>query len=180
MTHSGHAEATTVVADATVLIFLGKLRRLVWLRAMYDRVLIPPTVYTEVVEQGKKLGAEDAVLVEEAIDDGWIDVREVDSMEKIEKYDLEAGETEVLSLAVAEAYDVVLVDEESAREVARLHDLRPKGTLSFLFVAVRDGRITFEEFIELLERLLAEGFYLDESIYLKAIRRGRQLATDES
>lgn len=79
---------SAVVADATVLIFLGKLRRLDWLRETYDRVLIPSAVYEEVVERGE---------------------------------------------------------------------------------------ITFEEFIGLLETLLEEGFYLDESIYLKAVRKARQL-----
>jgi predicted nucleic acid-binding protein len=167
-----------VVADSTVLIFLGKLRRLDWLRAEYDPVLVPTEVYEEVVVNGKELGARDAVLVESAIEDGWIEVHEIDRREDIRKYDLEAGETEVLSLALARGHDEVLADEESVREVARLHDLRPRGTLYFLFTAVRDAEITFDEFLELLEKFLAAGFYLDEAIYLEAIRKARQLADE--
>jgi len=167
-----------VVADSTVLIFLGKLRRLDWLRAAYEPVLIPTSVYEEVVVNGKDLGARDAVLVENAIDDGWIEVHEIDPRAAIQKYDLEAGETEVLSLALAREHDEVLVDEESVRDVARLHGLRPRGTLYFLFRAVRDGEITFDEFLELLETLLDVGFYLDEAIYLEAIRKARQLAAE--
>ena len=165
-----------IVADATVLIFLGKLRRLDWLRETYDRVLVPSTVHEKVVERGKEMGAPDATRVAAAIDDGWIEVREVEPREDIAAYDLEAGETEVLSLALANGHDEVLVDEESVREVARLHDTQPRGTLSFLFAAVERGEITFEEFIELLETLLEAGSYLDESIYLKAVRKARRLA----
>lgn len=168
-----------VVTDSTVLIFLGKLRHLDWLRDVYDPVLIPSRVHEEVVEKGKELGANDAILVENAIDDGWIEVHEIDAREEVERYDLEAGETEVLSLALARGHDEVLIDEESAREVARLHDLRPRGTLSFLFTAIRDGDITFDEFLEQLETLLEAGFYLDEAVYLEAIRKARQLADEE-
>jgi len=167
-----------VVADSTVLIFLGKLRRLGWLRAAYEPVLTPTEVHEEVVVKGKELGARDAVLVENAIDDGWIEVHEIDPRDDVQRYDLEAGETEVLSLALAREHEEILADEESVRDVARLYGLRPRGTLYFLFVAIRDGEITFDEFLELLEILLDEGFYLDEAVYLEAIREARRLAAE--
>lgn len=165
-----------VVADSTVLIFLGKLRRLDWLRDAYELVLIPSKVHEEVVERGKELGATDAVLVEEAIDSGWMEIHEIEPREDVEKYDLETGETEVLSLALARDHDEVLVDEESVRDVARLHGLRPRGTLWFLFTAVHSGEVTFDEFLGLLETLLEVGFYLDEAVYLEAIRTARRIA----
>lgn len=167
-----------VVADSTVLIFLGKVRRLDWLRAAYESILVPTAVYEEVVVSGKEQGARDAVLVENAIDDGWIEIHEIEPNQTIQRYDLETGETEVLSLALAREHDEVLVDEESVRDVARLHDLRPRGTLYFLFMAVREGEITFDKFLELLETLLEEGFYLDEAVYLEAIRKARRLAAE--
>jgi hypothetical protein len=167
-----------IVTDSTVLIFLGKLRRLDWLRAEYDSVLVPTEVYEEVVTKGKELGARDATFVESAIEDGWIEVHEIDPRDDVRKYDLEAGETEVLSLALSREHDEVLIDKEGVREVARLHDLRPRGTLYFLFTAVRDAEITFDEFLELLEKLLDAGFYLHEAVYLEAIRTARQLAAE--
>jgi predicted nucleic acid-binding protein len=168
----------TVAADATVLIFLGKLRRLEWLHDQYDSVLIPETVYEEVVEQGKAVGAADATVVAQAIDAGWIRVEAVEPREDIRAYDLEAGETAVLSVAVDHGHDEVLADEESVREVARHYDLEPRGTLWFLFTAVETGEITFDEFVDALERLLDKGFYLDEGIYLRAVRKARQLADE--
>ena len=167
---------SAAVADATVLIFLGKLRRLQWLRLRYDSILIPQQVYAEVVEAGREIGAADAAVVADAIDDGWIVPRQVHPSANLETFDLEAGETAVLSLAVDEGHEDVLVDEESVREVARLLGLNPRGTLSFLFTTLREGEITFGEFLESLERLLESGMYLHESIYVEAVRKAREIA----
>lgn len=164
-----------VVADSTVLIFLGKLRKLAWLRDAYATVLIPEAIYDEVVVQGKAVGATDARLVESAVEDGWIEVVEIEPTAEVARYDLEAGETEVLSLALDRDHGTVLADEESVREVARIRGLEPRGTLHFLFGALADGRLDFDGFLDLLETLLDEGFYLDEAVYLEAVRRARRI-----
>lgn len=164
-----------VAADSTVLIFLAKLDRLDVLRTSFERVLIPEPVYEEVVVQGKTIGAKDATLVDRAVDAGWIQVVDVDPDPSIEAFNLERGETSVLSLARERGHDVVLADEESVREVARLHGLEPRGTLWFLFGPLQRGDRTFEEFVGALESLLEAGFYLDEARYLEAIRVARRL-----
>lgn len=46
-------------------------------------------------------------------------------------------------------------------EGARLEGLMPRGTPFVLFTARRGGEITVEEFVELLETLLEEGFSLE-------------------
>jgi predicted nucleic acid-binding protein len=164
------------VADATVLIFLGRLRRLEWLREAWETVLVPPAVEREVVARGAKDGYPDATRTAEAIESGWIVVEEPESTAPIEKYGLETGETAVLSLALEREHDTVLVDEESVREVARLHDLEPRGTLGVLFDALDSGELGFDEFVEHVEQLLEAGFYLDESLYLEVIRQARRIA----
>lgn len=85
---------TAVVADATVLIFLGKLRSLDYLTDHYSRVLVPPVVHEEVVERGKEVGAADAVRVERAVESGA--VVETEPNPEVEAHDFEAGETAVL------------------------------------------------------------------------------------
>lgn len=171
-------ERGEVVADATVLIFLGKLDKLHRLRDRYGVVLIPEGVHEEVVVAGKEVGARDATLVETAIESGWIVVEEFVSDPAVERFDLEAGETAALSLALERDCDLLLADEEAVREVARLLGLQPRGTLSILFDELRNDEATFDEFVASLERLIDVGFYLDESVYLEAIRRARQLTDD--
>lgn len=164
-----------VVADSTVLIFLGKIDRLDWLDNVFDQVLIPPEIQEEVVTRGHSVGAKDAVLVEAAIADGWITVCESEINPAIARFDLEAGETAVLSLALHTDHSHVLADEESVREVARLNELNPRGTLWFLFDAIRRDKLTFSDFLEEFESLLDAGFYLDQQVYLEAIQRARRL-----
>lgn len=164
-----------VAADATVLIFLAKLDRLDLLEDHYDRVLIPSIVYDEVVTAGRRIGAPDAAVVDESVSAGWLDVVTVDGRDEVARFDLEAGEAAVLSIAVNRSHDLVLADEESVRQVARYLDIRPRGTLYFLLSEVRDGDRSFDDFVGVLERLLNEGFYLDEAVYLEAIRAARRL-----
>lgn len=172
-------EREKAVADATVLIFLGKLDKLDRLRERYRSVLIPEEVHEEVVVAGKEMGARDATLVEAAIESGWIVVEDVAVNPAVERFDLEEGETAALSLALERDCDRLLADEEAVREVARLLDLQPRGTLSVLFDELRDGETTFGEFVGSLEQLVDVGFYLDEAVYLEAIRKARQLAEDD-
>lgn len=164
-----------VAADATVLIFLGKLRRLAWLRSRYDRILIPPVVYDAVVVQERALGEVDAGLVDEAVESGWIDVTAPDTDDPMSQFDLETGERAVLSLAIERDHKVVLVDVESIREIARLVGLEPRGTLSILFDALERGALDFDGFLDHLERLVGHGSSLDEAVYLEAVRRARAL-----
>lgn len=172
-------ELEDAVADATVFVFLGKLDKLDRLRERYGTVLIPETVYDEVVVAGKEMGARDATLVESAIESGWIVVEDVAVDPAVERFDLERGESAALSLALERDRDVLLADEEAVREVARLLDLQPRGTLSVLFEELRDGEATFDEFVDALEELVDVGFYLDEAVYLEAIRKARQLTADD-
>lgn len=164
-----------VAVDSTVLIFLGKLRRLDWLEMVYDRVMIPPTVYDEVVVQGRDLGEPDPTIVDGAVESGWIEVVTPDSASSPNRFDLEAGEREVLALTLEHDHERVLVDEEAVREVARLLGLEPRGTLSVLYEALDRGEVDFDGFLECLERLVEYGFYLDEAVYIAAVRRARAL-----
>lgn len=171
-------ESGSAVADATVLIFLGKLDKLHRLRERYGTVLVPEQVHEEVVVAGKEVGARDATLVEAAVDSGWIVVEDVDPDPAVERFALEAGETVALSLALEHEYELLLADEEAVREVARLLGLQPRGTLAVLFDELRTDEVTFEEFVASLEQLIGAGFYLDEGVYLAAIRKARRLTDD--
>lgn len=166
------------VSDSTVLIFLGKLNRLDFLKRQYSQVLIPSKIFEEAVKEGKRLGEKDAVLIEEAIQEGWIEIKETEPEEKIEKFDLEDGETRILSLAKDLDHREVLADEESVREVARILGLEPRGTLYFLFGPLKRGDMNFEDFLGLLESLVDSGFYIDESAYSRAVRRAKEISEE--
>ncbi len=96
-----------IVADASVLIALAKMRRLDLLHSLYGDVLIGPQVKAETVDAGKRISASGVARIEKALDDGWLQVARLSSKEKraaysiVSKGGLDVGEAESLALALA-------------------------------------------------------------------------------
>ena len=84
----------------------------------------------------------------------------------------------MLSLAKSLGVKEVLIDEISARTVARLLGLVPRGTIFVLLKALEIKEMSFNEFLEALNELVRQGFRLKEEIYLEAIRRARRIAKE--
>ena len=164
----------TVVSNATPLIYLAKIRRILLLRNVFGEVFIPEEVKVEIVNKGKQLGERDAYVIEKAIEDGWLKVIRAEVLEIPIK--LEPGEIAVLSLAKRLRQREVLVDETSARTAARLMELIPRGTVFVLLKALEIKEISLSEFLDALSDLVKHGFRLKEEVYLEAVRKAREIA----
>jgi len=165
-----------VVSNATPLIYLAKIGKIDLLRKVFKEVFIPEEVKVEAVDEGKKLGEKDAYIIEKAINDGWLKVLTVVPIDVPVK--LERGEIAVLSLAKSLGVKEVLIDEVSARTVARLLGLIPRGTIFILLKALEIKEVDFNEFLECLGELVNQGFRLREEIYLEAIRKARRIVKE--
>jgi uncharacterized protein len=75
--------------------------------------------------------------------------------------DLDPGERAAIALAEAVHADLLLVDEAAGRAEAKRRHLRVTGTLGVLRVGADQGLVNVPE---LLERLKATSFYLDEAL----------------
>ena len=94
----------TVVADSTPLISLSSIGRLDLLKSLYGRILIPPAVHREVVNQGQgRWGAAEVTAAE------WIETRLVTQTERLEAFppNLGMGEREAIILGQEVAADIV-------------------------------------------------------------------------
>jgi predicted nucleic acid-binding protein len=113
-----------VISDASTLIHLAAIGRLGLLKEFYEKVVVPPSVWREVVEEGK--GRAGGVEVERARREGWIGVEVIADTPLVQLLyrDLDAGEAEVIALAVDRRADLVLMDESDARQVASLRGSR--------------------------------------------------------
>ena len=165
-----------IVSNATPLIYLAKIGRINLLRKVFGEVFIPEEVKIEVVDRGKQLGERDAYVVEKAIGDGWLKVLNVEIMEVPIK--LEPGEVAVLSLAKRLKLREVLMDEVSARTVAGLLGLIPRGTIFVLLKALEKKELDLNEFLEVLNELIKHGFRMKEEVYLEAVRKARQIVKE--
>ena len=166
-----------IVSNATPLIYLSKIGRLDLLRDIFGEIIIPKEVKTEVVDRGKELKKKDAYIVESAIKDGWIKVKENKLIEVA--IDVQRGERAVISLAKNLGMGDVLIDEVSARTSAKLEGLHPRGTLFVLLKALKNDLIDFDDFLECLDKLISEGFRLKEEVYVSAIREAKRIIDDK-
>lgn len=164
-----------IVSNATPLIYLAKIGKLELLKKVFADVIIPEEVRRETVDRGKELKLQDAFVIEQAIQDGWLKVFKTDLLESPIK--LETGEIAVISLAKKMAINEVLIDETPARTAAKLLGLKARGTMFVLLRALEEKVIDLDEFLESLDRLIEGGFRLREEIYLEAIRKARKITS---
>jgi len=166
-----------VISNATPLIYLAKANQLGLLQSMIKQVFIPKAVYREVVVEGKRLGEKYAYRIERAITQGWMIVQDIKIIYPVE-ITIHPGEVEVISLAKEKGIETVFMDDAKARAASEMAGLRPIGTLWLLLKAVKNHLLNFDQFLSTFEGIVQSGFYLKEEVYLKAVRKARELSHD--
>lgn len=162
-----------IVSNSTVLIYLAKIGKLSLLKEFFREVLIPPEVFAEVVIRGKEQEHPDAFIVEKAVKDGWICIKDIEAAELLENFGIDPGEAQAISLA--QSLDVpILLDQTHARNAAKALGLRPRGTLFVLLAALRKKLLTSEDYQDSLAELVKAGFRMSDEVYLEAVRLGRR------
>ncbi|RLE85703.1 MAG: hypothetical protein DRJ67_08495 [Thermoprotei archaeon] len=147
------------VANSTPLIAKAKAPYLLF--EVYEEDIIPPAVYDEVAVRGLEKGYRDAGLVKAAVEEGSIRVEE--PSRSIEETlgcapMLHRSEAGVTALALRHRACLVLQDERAARLVARALGPEVHGTLYVVMAAAAREVMPVEEALEMLNRLVAEGF----------------------
>ncbi|MFP4642345.1 MAG: DUF3368 domain-containing protein [Chloroflexota bacterium] len=157
------------VSNSSTLIHLAGIGHLGLLKEFYDRVLITPSVWREVVEEGKgRAGAEE---VKECYKSGWIEVIAPgnEAMVRLLKRELHEGEAEALALAIEQHPAVILLDELEARRIANVYELCKTGVIGILIKAKLEGKIV--SLRRELDILRSEaGFWISDEVYWQALR----------
>ena len=150
-----------IVCDTSPIINLAIIDHLWLLPKIYGQIIIPQTVYDEIVIAGAgETGADDVRLAK------WIEVRNCtinDLWERLKK-ELDPGEAEAIALAFEIQADRILIDERKGRQKAIELLLKPVGVLGVLLRAKQDNLIS--EVTPLLDRLMEEAdFFIHENLY---------------
>jgi predicted nucleic acid-binding protein len=147
-----------VVADSGPLHYLILLKHTELLRRFYGLVLVPEPVAEELS------AARAPSIVREWITKppNWVEVRPVpaETVSTISD-DLDLGERAAIALAETVHADLLLIDEAAGRAEAKRRHLRVTGTLGVLRAGAEQGLVNVPD---LLERLKATSFYLDETL----------------
>lgn len=131
----------TVVADASPLIFLGKIGQLGLVTALYEgTVWVPSSVRDEVLAPPIS-PAETRVLR------AFLDCCEVVKVARPVRFSsaMSRADNDALTLALRKRADRLLTDERLMRDMAVIEGLRPVGTLGILLLALRKGLLTAAE-----------------------------------
>lgn len=154
-----------VICDASPLIVLAMIQRLDLLRHLFHEVIIPESVYYEVVMDGA--GEPGADTVQAAT---WLRRKRASDRVLFAQLQqrLGSGEAEAIALAQELKADLVLIDERRGRQVAAQYHLRVVGTIGVLIEAKRQGVISALK--PELDRLRASTqMYMDDALYERAL-----------
>ena len=159
-----------VMLSAT-LIFLAKIKKLSLLDIYF--LHIPSQVETEILK-GLKRKREDASLIIAYLSQKNVKPVRAALLKDLPNF-LGIGEKAVISLAVKEKIERVLIDEAKARIVARFKGLKPKGTLGILWDAYKSGRINKVHLEELTLALIEKGYRIKEELLIEFIKKIKSL-----
>ena len=153
----------TVVADASTLIGLSRIEQLNLLRKLYGEVIIPQSVYDEVVIESKD-GSERIKTAK------YLKVEKVTDSKVVELFlgYLGKGEAEAIILSKEKKADLILIDEKKARKAARRAGFEVVGVLGLLLAAKNKALIpAVKPFIEELSK---QGFRLSKRVTERALK----------
>lgn len=139
-----------LVADASPLIFLGKIQRLALLEELFaGEILLPSLIREEVLRPPLPPGEETELRA----------FLETCTAERVAPSQspsaaLSAADNAVFTLAKRVGADRVLADDRLLREVIRTEGIRPMGTLGVLLHARRQGLLSKAQALRDLEQLV--------------------------
>lgn len=153
------------VSNSGPLIHLTIIGLLELVFKLYDVILIPQSVYNEMVVKGKEEGHSDAIILEQAIINEKIKVEKVKAdTQKISTSKLHQGEINAILLALQSEVEIILLDDEEARIFARKLKIKVKGTLGILIELFKQKFLELEEALKYLKKINAI-MYLSSDVY---------------
>lgn len=145
-----------LVADASALIALATCDSLTLLDALFGEVVVPQAVYLEVAQPDKPQG----VRLEHYLQNK---VRSVDmsGFVYLDAY-ADLGETQAMLLYKAMNADLLLIDDQRGRKVAKINRINTVGSLGVLLQAKNKGLIS--AVAPLLAQIAASPVFISASL----------------
>lgn len=160
-----------IVADATPLLHLARAGHMDLLPKLYERVLVPTSVWEEAVGQGEPR-SESQVLRDASRT--WLEVRSLSAHERRASESFlrgaPVGRGEADAIALAEALRTpVLMDDRVAVDLARMRGVETRWTTSVVLQAHRRGILDRKAARRALEDLVASGLWIRQDVLLRIL-----------
>ncbi len=151
--------------DSSVLLALGKLGYLPFLKEVFDKVYVPQSVFEEVSKD------EAVTQIHVLSDEGFVEVVKCSNTELLNllSSSLGKGEIETMTLALEFKTDMALLDDLKARKTAGRLKIKVMGTIALL-KAFLDLRLIKQSPEDLVQQLVDQGFWIEEKVCLKILK----------
>lgn len=151
-----------IISNTSPLIHLAKIGKLELLKKCFKTVLIPSSVFNEILKYPK---SSEAILLEKAVKEKWIKINEINIDKILKKFDNVAKtELEVISLALREK-KLIIMDDQSAVKIANLFDLKVYGTLYVIIKAVKLKILNKKRAVSVVNKMINNELYLSSDVY---------------
>jgi predicted nucleic acid-binding protein len=126
-----------IVCDSSPLFALAICDKLYLLDRLYDKILLPLTVFRESTVIGKP----NAEMIRLWGQDKVVEITD-DKLFQAVHFVLDAGEAEAITLYKEKSADALLIDEQKGRKIAEYYNINIIGTLGVLLKAKRASILT--------------------------------------
>jgi uncharacterized protein len=142
-----------VISNSSPIILLHAVDELDILRDLYQEIFIPSVVMNEVFMSGHS-----------RIQPEWIVEKPIKNVADpiLTSYSLGKGEEEAIRLGLEVSSDLIILDDNKGRRVAKLYGLKITGLLGVLLIAKEEGVINKVE--PILDKLLEVGYYISPKV----------------
>lgn len=150
-----------IIKDSMVLIHLAKLTVLEKSCAYFKEVIIPDLVFREVLK-GIESGLEDAVLINNLIENKKIKIIKVENKNLIKKansFNVQRGEAEALALYWGKNAKLLATDDDNLRKKRDLLNVVIIGTPAIIIKFYKEGIIDKDKTRQCIARLKEIGWF---------------------
>lgn len=159
-----------LVFNATPLIYITKIGLSKILEELKDEKLTSPSVKSEVVDEGKRKGVADAIILDKLFLKGVSKIVEPKDKSFLESLlqtrELHMADAEVLTIAKEQA-GTSIIDDEVARRTAKIYGISYAGTPYILAKAVFQEIITKEKAKQAVNEMVYAGWRCSIETYAK-------------
>jgi len=159
-----------LVFNATPLIYLTKVGLSKIFEDLKNEKLTSPHVKREVVDEGKRKGVPDAIILEKMFKNNVFKVTEPKNKKflagLLETRGLHITDAEVLAIA-KERDGIAVIDDEVTRKTARIYGISYVGAPYILMKAVFQGLITKERAKQAINEMIFAGWRCSVESYAK-------------
>jgi len=156
-----------VICDASPLIALSVVNKLDLLECLFEKVLVPVSVFNELTIAGKPEALRLAAWMQ-----GKVFAAEDKQLVRSFSLSLDIGESEAMALYFEKKADYLLIDEKKGRKIAAYNKMNVVGSLGILLLSKQKGLIPSVK--PLLECLQQSYIRISGKLYLKTLELAKE------